>query len=55
MGIHEPECVQIKRRGAEHVSKFLEGLNLQEQLTFWKKRTQKLMEKKSKIKNITIA
>ncbi len=55
MAIHEPECVQLKRRGAEYVSKTLEGMSLQEQLAFWKKRTQKLIEKQSKIKNITIA
>jgi len=35
----EPECVALKRRGAEHVAKLVAGMSLQEQLDFWRKRT----------------
>jgi ribosomal protein L22 len=41
--IHEPECVLLKRRGAEHVAKLIAGMSLQEQLEFWRKRTQAML------------
>ena len=41
--IHEPECVVLKRRGAEHVAKLVAGMSLQEQLEFWRKRTQAML------------
>nr|VFK59549.1 MAG: hypothetical protein BECKTUN1418F_GA0071002_11795 [Candidatus Kentron sp. TUN]VFK64208.1 MAG: hypothetical protein BECKTUN1418D_GA0071000_12505 [Candidatus Kentron sp. TUN]VFK68013.1 MAG: hypothetical protein BECKTUN1418E_GA0071001_11745 [Candidatus Kentron sp. TUN] len=41
----EPECVLLKRRGAEHVEKLIEGMSLQEQLTFWRKRTEIMLER----------
>ena len=41
--IREPECVALKRRGAEHVAKLIAGMSLQEQLDFWRKRTQDML------------
>ena len=41
--IREPECVELKRRGAEHVAKLIAGMSLQEQLEFWRKRTQAML------------
>ena len=43
--IHEPECVVLKRRGAEHVAKLLAGMSLQEQLEFWRKRTEAMLSR----------
>lgn len=45
----EPECVLLKRRGAEHVAKLLVGMSLQEQLEFWKKRTELMLSRKSSL------
>ncbi len=41
--IREPECVVLKRRGAEHVAKLIVGMSPQEQLEFWRKRTQAML------------
>ena len=41
--IREPECVVLKRRGAEHVAKLITGMSLQEQLEFWRKRTKAML------------
>lgn len=41
--IREPECVLLKRRGAEHVAKLVTGMSLQEQLEFWRKRTNAML------------
>ena len=41
--IREPECVVLKRRGAEHVAKLIAGMSPQEQLEFWRKRTQAML------------
>ena len=43
--IREPECVLLKRRGAEHVAKLLVGMSLQEQLEFWRKRTELMVSR----------
>jgi len=43
MMIHEPECVALKRRGAEHVARLLSGKSRQEQLEFWIRRTERLL------------
>ena len=51
MIICEPECVTIKRRGAEHVAKLLTGKNLEEQLFFWQQRTEQLLAKQTKVKS----
>ncbi|MGH8557080.1 MAG: hypothetical protein ACRESZ_06375 [Methylococcales bacterium] len=41
--IREPEYVELKRRGAEHVTKLITGMSLQEQLEFWRKRTKSML------------
>jgi len=42
MTTREPECVTLKRRGAEHVAQLLSGKSRQEELEFWDKRTESL-------------
>ncbi len=42
MTIREPECVALKRRGAEYVGQLLAGKSKQEELEFWDKRTVKV-------------
>lgn len=46
--IHEPECVVLKRRGAKHVAQLVSGMSLQEQLEFWRKRTETMLERQKK-------
>ena len=43
MTIREPECVALKRRGAEYVAQLLSGKTRKEQLEFWRKRTERLI------------
>ena len=43
MIIREPECVVLKRHGAEHVLKLIAGMSQQEQLEFWRKRTKAML------------
>jgi len=45
---HEPECVILKRRGAKHVAQLVAGMSLQEQLEFWRKRTEAMLERQRK-------
>ena len=42
MATREPECVILKRRGAEHVAQLLSGKSKREELEFWDKRTESL-------------
>lgn len=42
MTTREPECVTLKRRGAEYVRQLLSGKSKQEELEFWSKRTESL-------------
>ena len=42
MTTREPECVALKRRGAEYVGQLLAGKSQQEELEFWDKRTESL-------------
>ena len=46
--IREPECVNLKRRGAEHVQRLIVGMSLQEQLEFWRKRTDFMLARQIK-------
>lgn len=46
--IREPECVLLKRRGAEHVRQLTAGMSVQEQLEFWRKRTEAMPERQKK-------
>ena len=43
MIIREPQCVVLKRHGAEHVAKLIKGMSQQEQLDFWRKRTKAMV------------
>ena len=43
MTIREPECVALKRRGAEYVAQLLSGKSRQEQIEFWRERTERLV------------
>lgn len=45
MMTHEPECVAMKRRGAEYVAQLLSGKSKQEQLEFWIIRTEALLSR----------
>ncbi len=45
MTIHESECVALKRRGAKYVAQLLSGKTQQEQLEFWRERTERLVSK----------
>lgn len=38
----EPECVRLKQSGAEHVARLIERMTLEEQLQFWRNRTEVL-------------
>ena len=55
---NEPECVALKRRGAEYVARLLSGKSRQEELEFWSKRTERMRsvqkQDKSKQKNRTM-
>lgn len=42
MTTREPECVALKRRGAEYVGQLLSGKSKQEELEFWGKCTESL-------------
>jgi hypothetical protein len=39
--ISEPECVALKRRGAEYVARLLKGKSQQERLEFWMRRAER--------------
>jgi hypothetical protein len=41
--IREPQCILLKRHGAEHVAKLITGMSQQEQLDFWLKRTKEMV------------
>ncbi len=48
MKTDEPECVAMKRRGAEYVATLLSGKSKTEQLEFWLNRTKRLLSKQKK-------
>jgi len=43
--IREAKCVELKRHGAKHVEKLVSGLTLQQQLEFWKNRTESMLDR----------
>lgn len=47
MTTREPECVALKRRGAEYVAQLLAGKSKQEELEFWSKRTERLRSRQN--------
>ena len=38
------DCVEMKRRGAERIQSLTAGMTMEEQLVFWKKRTESLQQ-----------
>ena len=42
MTTREPECIVLKRRGAEYVAQLLSGKSKEEEQTFWAERTERL-------------
>jgi hypothetical protein len=48
--IPEPECVLLKRRGAEYVRQLTAGMSVREQLEFWRKRTEAMLERQKKVR-----
>ena len=38
--IHEAKFVKLKRHGAEYVENLISGMTLQEQMEFWRRRTE---------------
>ena len=46
---HEPECVELKRRGAKYVAQMLSGKSKQEEIEFWRKRTERLRISHNKV------
>jgi len=53
--IREPECVVLKRRGAKHVAKLIAGMSLEEQLAFWRKRTQTMLARQEESQQRKVA
>ena len=49
MKVREPECVMLKRRGAEHVAKLVAGMSLPEQLVFWRQRTEAMLVRQKQL------
>ena len=47
MTVREPECVALKRRGAELVANQLLGKSLREQVDFWQRLTESLLAKQA--------
>jgi len=43
--IREPKCVELKKHGAKYVEKLVSGLTSQEQLEFWQKRTESMLNR----------
>ena len=50
----EPQCVALKRLGAEYVARLLSGKSKQEELEFWHKRTESLRFRKRSEKSPSI-
>jgi len=42
MTTHEPECVVLKRHGSDHVARMLSGKSRDEEIEFWRVRTERL-------------
>jgi len=54
MTTHEPQCVVLKRLGAEYVARLLSGKSKQEELEFWGKRTERLRSRQKTEKSPSI-
>lgn len=44
------DCIRMKRRGAEQITKRLEGKSLQEQLEYWQKGTEDIKKFQQRLK-----
>ena len=44
------DCVEMQHRGAEAVRERLKGMSMEEQLAYWRERTDELRERQRKIK-----
>ena len=49
----EPECVRLKQSGAEHVARLIERMTLEEQLQFWRNRTEALRQRQVEQRQMT--
>ena len=49
----EPECVHLKQSGAEHVARLIKGMTLEEQLQFWRNRTEALRHRQVEQRQMT--
>ncbi len=54
MTTREPECGALKRRGAEYVGQWLSGKSEQEELEFWRKRTERLRSLQNNIEKVAL-
>ena len=41
------DCVEMQHRGAEHVRKLTEGMTLEEELEFWRRRTAEMRKRQA--------
>jgi hypothetical protein len=41
------DCVEMKRRGAEHVYSIIKDMTAAEEIAYWRKRTQELREEQA--------
>ncbi|MFA7237380.1 MAG: hypothetical protein WC058_10990 [Phycisphaeraceae bacterium] len=44
------DCVQMKRRGAEHVYEAVKGMTLEEEAAYWRGRTAKLRREQTQLR-----
>jgi hypothetical protein len=47
---NEPKCIQWKRKGAERVASLTAGMSREQELEFWRKRTELLRTRKNRQK-----
>jgi hypothetical protein len=45
---HEPKCIQWKRQGAERVASLTAGMSCEQELEFWRTRTEQLRSRQQK-------
>ena len=50
MKVKTPKCVEIQHHGGEELLKRLEGLTLEQQLEYWRQRSEALSKKQQAIK-----
>jgi len=40
------DCVEMKHRGADKIRRIVEGMTLEQQVAFWKERTEKMRKRR---------